>query len=193
MASAEFAPTEFFCGVGVVQATRFAFDQLSTSLTLRVGVGGDQDGEICESVAIRPKIRVVTADPFLWMARGTLPRRSQHLISMRIEGEAGRKWVVGRSVERSIRRIPRKESDMTRNVSRGWRGVAMFGCLSLSAVSTGCFQTTVGGQTLPSAYYLDDDVQYFPTGPEQKLSNQIRAMERYKAEQQQGASEQAGY
>lgn len=48
---------------------------------------------------------------------------------------------------------------------------------------TGCFQTTVGGQTLPSAYYLDDDVQYFPAGPETKLSNQIRALERYKAEQ----------
>ncbi len=82
---------------------------------------------------------------------------------------------------------------MARNVNRGWRGVMLVGCLSLSAVSTGCFQTTVGGQTLPSAYYLDDDVQYFPTGPEQKLSNQIRAMERYKAEQQQGASEQTGY
>ena len=64
-------------------------------------------------------------------------------------------------------------------------------CLLLSAVSAGCFQTTVGGQTLPSAYYLDDDVQYFPMGPEQKLANQIRAMERYKAEQQ-GLSDQSG-
>ena len=40
---------------------------------------------------------------------------------------------------------------MTRNVNRGWRGVMLVGFLSLSAVSTGCFQTTVGGQTL-----LDD-------------------------------------
>ena len=80
---------------------------------------------------------------------------------------------------------------MKRNANRGWRGLMLAGCLSLSAVSTGCFQTTVGGQTLPSAYYLDDDVQYFPSGPEQKLANQIRAMERYKAEQQ-GLGNQSG-
>lgn len=39
------------------------------------------------------------------------------------------------------------------------------------------------GLGLPSAYYLDDDIQYFPAGPEQKLLNQIRAMERYKFQQ----------
>jgi hypothetical protein len=40
----------------------------------------------------------------------------------------------------------------------------------------------MAGQTLPSAYYLDDDVQYFPKGPETKLSNQIRAIEQYNVE-----------
>lgn len=67
---------------------------------------------------------------------------------------------------------------------QGWRGWMVAACLMLSATSTGCLQTTIGGQTLPSAYYLDDDVQYFPSGPEQKLANQIRAIERYKAERQ---------
>ena len=62
------------------------------------------------------------------------------------------------------------------------RHVLLFALLLTSASATGCLQTTIAGQTLPSAYYLDDDVQYFPTGPEQKLSNQIRALERYKAE-----------
>jgi len=56
--------------------------------------------------------------------------------------------------------------------------------LALVGGSTGCLQTSVGGQTLPSAYYLDDDVQYFPAGPETKLANQIRALERYKLERQ---------
>lgn len=60
--------------------------------------------------------------------------------------------------------------------------------LGLPTLSSGCLapylQSVVGGQTLPSAYYLDDDVQYFPTGPETKLANQIRAIERYKAERQ---------
>ena len=79
---------------------------------------------------------------------------------------------------------------MKRNTNRVWRSLMLTGCLMLSAVSAGCWQTTIGGQTLPSALYLDDDVQYFPIGPEQKLSNQIRALERYKA-QQQGAQDDA--
>lgn len=40
---------------------------------------------------------------------------------------------------------------------------------------TGC-QVDVGGQTLPSPYYLSDDVQYFPTGPQFKLSREAAAM-----------------
>jgi hypothetical protein len=45
---------------------------------------------------------------------------------------------------------------------------------------SGC-QTSIGGQTLPSAYYLRDDVQYFPAGPEFKLTNAAQAAEEYKA------------
>ena len=48
------------------------------------------------------------------------------------------------------------------------------GLLSVSA--TGC-QTNIAGQTLPSAYYLRDDVQYYPAGSETKLMNQIQAIE----------------
>lgn len=54
-------------------------------------------------------------------------------------------------------------------------------CLGSSAL-TGC-QATVGGQTLPSAHYLTDDVQYFPAGPEFLLPNQRRALEEYRAQQ----------
>ncbi len=57
--------------------------------------------------------------------------------------------------------------------------------MSLSAI--GC-QTTVGGQTLPSAYYLQDDVEYFPAGPEFLLPNQVRAIEEYKAERAEQAA-----
>ena len=77
----------------------------------------------------------------------------------------------------------------------GWHMYLIAGLL-LSATSTGCLQTTIGGQTLPSAYYLDDDVQYFPKGPEQKLSRQIRAVDKDKAERQasqQGLDESSGY
>lgn len=43
----------------------------------------------------------------------------------------------------------------------------------------------MGGQTLPSATYLEDDVQYFPAGPEFKLTNQVEAARKYKLEQEQ--------
>ena len=71
--------------------------------------------------------------------------------------------------------------------ARTWTGSTRWLLLALMACSlgsVGCLQTTIGGQTLPSAYYLDDDVQFFPAGPETKLANQIRALERYKVEQQ---------
>ncbi|HEV8070988.1 MAG TPA: hypothetical protein VGP76_24965 [Planctomycetaceae bacterium] len=58
--------------------------------------------------------------------------------------------------------------------------VSSAGCLSGPWAA---FQTTVGGQTLPSAYYLQDDVQYFPAGPQDKLFNERRALEQYKAGQ----------
>lgn len=73
-----------------------------------------------------------------------------------------------------------------RTTSSAW--LVMCGALCLSSLSMGCFQTSVGGQTLPSAYFLDDDVQYFPAGPETKLANQIRAIEQYKLEQRAGGS-----
>lgn len=51
---------------------------------------------------------------------------------------------------------------------------------------TGC-QFNEGGQTLPSPYYLDDDVQYFPAGPEFKLSREAAALEAAEARVQAGA------
>ncbi|MBX3441094.1 MAG: hypothetical protein KF774_01715 [Planctomyces sp.] len=68
--------------------------------------------------------------------------------------------------------------------------------LALSGLATclcsGC-QTTIGGQTLPSAYYLRDDVQYFPPGPEFKLSKTVQALEEYKASQAGLAEDLSGY
>jgi hypothetical protein len=53
----------------------------------------------------------------------------------------------------------------------------------LPAATTGC-QSTIAGQTLPSAYYLRDDVQYFPAGSEFKLTNQVQALEEYRLDQE---------
>lgn len=59
-----------------------------------------------------------------------------------------------------------------------WRALLL--CLGalLALGVTGC-QVDVGGQTLPSAFYLSDDVQYFPAGPEFKLSREAAAMKAY--------------
>ena len=47
--------------------------------------------------------------------------------------------------------------------------------LAMALAATGC-QVDVGGQTLPSPYYMTDDVQYFAPGPEFKLANEAAAM-----------------
>lgn len=45
----------------------------------------------------------------------------------------------------------------------------------------GC-QINTNGQTLPSPYYLQDDVQYFPAGPEFKLAREAAALKQARAE-----------
>lgn len=62
------------------------------------------------------------------------------------------------------------------------QAVTILGICGLAMMATGC-QTSVGGQTLPSAYYLRDDVQYFPAGPEFLLTNTKQAIEQYKLDQ----------
>jgi hypothetical protein len=59
--------------------------------------------------------------------------------------------------------------------------LSLVAAIASSALFTGC-QTTIGGQTLPSPDYLSDDVQYFPAGPENKLTNQIEASKKQAAD-----------
>ena len=47
---------------------------------------------------------------------------------------------------------------------------------------SGC-QVSLNGQTLPSPYYLSDDVQYFPAGPEFKLPREAAALKAARAEE----------
>lgn len=67
---------------------------------------------------------------------------------------------------------------------QGWliRCTLLLGTWGLLSAASGC-QTTIGGQTLPSAHYLTDDIQFFPAGDEFLLPNQVRAMEEYRASQ----------
>jgi hypothetical protein len=65
---------------------------------------------------------------------------------------------------------------------KGWIRAAICGFGLATVCSTGC-QVHLGGQTLPSPYYLNDDVQYFAPGPEFHLSNEAAAMKAYQADQ----------
>ena len=73
---------------------------------------------------------------------------------------------------------------MKMNTSQRWLRLTLSG-LSLAAClgTTGC-QMNIGGQTLPSPYYLDDDVQYYAPAQEFKLAKEAAAMKAYKAEQE---------
>jgi len=51
----------------------------------------------------------------------------------------------------------------------------------VSICCTGC-QMDIAGQTLPSPYYLSDDVQYYAPGPEFKLAREAAALQEQAAE-----------
>jgi len=51
-----------------------------------------------------------------------------------------------------------------------------------SFATTGC-QMDIAGQTLPSPYYLTDDVQYYAPGPEFKLAREAAALKEQTASQ----------
>jgi len=51
-----------------------------------------------------------------------------------------------------------------------------------SLATTGC-QMDIAGQTLPSPYYLSDDVQYYAPGPEFKLAREAAALKEQSANQ----------
>jgi len=68
--------------------------------------------------------------------------------------------------------------------NRTLRAMLVGAGILLSVGLTGC-QVDVGGQTLPSPYYMKDDIQYFPPGTQFKLSREAAAMKEYSAQQQQ--------
>jgi hypothetical protein len=69
--------------------------------------------------------------------------------------------------------------------SQAWQ-LACLGLILIGGIapSVGC-QSSIAGQTLPSAYYLMDDVQYFPAGSENKIANETAASKKARAEAMQ--------
>lgn len=75
------------------------------------------------------------------------------------------------------------ERMMSQNKTNNPTRLVILGLLVSAAIapSLGC-QVSIAGQTLPSPYYLTDDVQYFPAGPQNKLANETAALEKARAE-----------
>lgn len=80
-------------------------------------------------------------------------------------------------------RLSCKEHPTMKTCKLAWTHIAlcMIGALATLG-STGC-QIYEGGQTLPSGYYIDDDVQYHAPGSEFKLQREAAAMQQYNNEQ----------
>ena len=70
-----------------------------------------------------------------------------------------------------------------------WRGLICSLGLAAGAAATGC-QVQTGGQTLPSPYYTQQPIQYFPPGPEFKLSAEAAQMKLYNEQAAQQAAQQ---
>jgi hypothetical protein len=68
---------------------------------------------------------------------------------------------------------------MRQTSKTNWISFPLAGVIALGTLCmTGC-QSSIGGQTLPSPYYLYDDVEYFAPGPEFKLAREAAAMKAF--------------
>jgi hypothetical protein len=65
-----------------------------------------------------------------------------------------------------------------------WHRLVGAGILGLAGLGTTGCQVDIAGQTMPSPYYIYDDIQYFPPGPEFGLSREAAAMKAFEAERQ---------
>ena len=64
------------------------------------------------------------------------------------------------------------------------------GLFALSSLAASGCQVSIGGQTLPSPYYMSDDVQYFPPGPEFTLAKEAAALKAQAAEAEKAGQPQ---
>lgn len=74
------------------------------------------------------------------------------------------------------------DSTMSQTNSKRWaaRKIALLAIWPAALLLTGC-QVEMAGQTLPSPYYLSDDVQYYAPAPSEfKLSREAAAMQEQK-------------
>lgn len=65
---------------------------------------------------------------------------------------------------------------------QSWRRALYSLGIGTALCVTGC-QVDIGGQTLPSPYYQQDDIQYFPAGPEFMLTQEAAVQKEFSEDQ----------
>jgi hypothetical protein len=94
-------------------------------------------------------------------------------------------WVIPEPPQANALPVFRSRTRSHMHFHRTPGRLALLACGLFCLPAIGCqLQSHLGGQTLPSAYYLRDDIQYFPAGPEFPLWNQVQALEQHRLEQQ---------
>ena len=73
-----------------------------------------------------------------------------------------------------------------------WRGLSVAILCPAAMLLAGC-QVEMGGMTLPSPFYLTDDVQYYAPGPEFKLAREAAAMQEQAEAIESEAQEVTGF
>jgi hypothetical protein len=68
------------------------------------------------------------------------------------------------------------------NQCRSLRALLLGLGATLAIGVTGC-QSEIGGQTLPSPYYMTNQVQYYQPGPQMRLSQEAAAQKAYNQEE----------
>ncbi len=83
-------------------------------------------------------------------------------------------------------------SNSSTQPSRSWATLFSLLMAISTLAAVGC-QSDIAGQTLPSPYYLSDDVQYYAPGPEFKLAREAAALKEQAAKQISEPQEAVGF
>jgi hypothetical protein len=76
--------------------------------------------------------------------------------------------------------------------TRSFKLLSLLGLTAVAVIPTVGCTVDIGGQTLPSAYYLKDDIQYFPPGYEFKLQREADEQKAYREEVEQSMQNRRG-
>jgi hypothetical protein len=97
---------------------------------------------------------------------------------------AGEESPADRNFCEGSRKVTRRLEIMYRSIFSSAARIRILCGLGLASLitTTGC-QVDVGGQTLPSPWYMKDDVQYYAPGPEFKLAREAAAMREFQDNQ----------